>query len=453
MTPSWADDAVFYHIYPLGLCGAPRRNDFSQPPQPRLEQLFPWLDHIQALGATALYLGPLFESTAHGYDTADYYQVDRRLGDRAVLARLAREVHRRGMRLIFDGVFNHVGRDFWAFQDVQRNRQASPYRDWFQGLDFSRTSPYGDPFAYEGWNGHYDLVKLNLAHGDVRAHLFDAVRAWVSDFEIDGLRLDAAEELAPDFLQALAAHCRALRSDFWLMGELIHGDYRHLTNAAMLDSATNYELHKSLYSSHVDANYFELAHALDRQSGAHGLYRELNLYTFVDNHDVDRVASRLKDAAHLYSLYCLLFAIPGIPSIYYGSEWGLLGKRTEHSDDALRPALALEQAASFPQPNLPREINRLAALRRSLAALRHGSYTTLHVAPQQLAFLRDHPDGAVVVAANAAAGAVALTLRVPLPDGCLEDRLNPGDRFPIQDGCVRLDTIPACWARILTLQS
>ena len=201
MNPTWAEDAIIYHIYPLGLCGAPPRNDFRAAAVPRLEQLYPWLDHIQNLGATALYLGPLFESTAHGYDTADYFQVDRRLGERATLVALAREMHRRGLRLVLDGVFNHVGRDFWAFRDLQANRQHSPYAGWFQEVDFGRSSPYGDAFSYAGWNGHYDLVKLNLAHPEVRAHLFEAVR-------YGGQRSSQAErDLAAAALSAILRYC------------------------------------------------------------------------------------------------------------------------------------------------------------------------------------------------------------------------------------------------------
>ncbi len=453
MNATWADEAFFYHIYPLGLCGAPRRNDFGAPAVPRLERLYPWLDQIQSLGATAIYLGPLFELTAHGYDTADYYHVDRRLGDRAVLANFAREVHRRGLRLMLDGVFNHVGRDFWAFRDVQANRQSSVFCGWFQGLDFSRTSPAGDPFWYEGWSGHYDLVKLNLAHPEVRNHLFEAVRMWVEEFEIDGLRLDAADQLSPEFQQALAAHCRGLRSDFWLLGEMVHGDYRHLANPVMLDSTTNYELYKSLYSCHVDGNYFELAYALNRQFGPEGIYRGLSLYNFADNHDVDRVASSLKNQAHLYPLYCLLFTIPGIPSIYYGSEWGLPGRRSAYSDAALRPALELSQAASAPQPNLAWDITRLAELRRRTPALRQGDYTQLHVSAEQFAFYRRHPAGSVVVAVNAGSSPAALDLELPDSVKRLEDLLNPGDMFPVVNGRVHLDPLTPGWARVLALRN
>ena len=156
-------NSIFYHIYPLGACGAPHFNDFQSAPEPRLRQILGWLDHIQSLGANALYLGPVFESNSHGYDTADYFHVDRRLGARADLAELARALHSRGMRLVLDGVFNHVGRNFWAFRDLQENGVNSPYRNWFADLRFDQRSPYGDPFSYAAWNGHFDLIKLNLA--------------------------------------------------------------------------------------------------------------------------------------------------------------------------------------------------------------------------------------------------------------------------------------------------
>ena len=451
MPPTWANDAFFYHIYPLGLFGAPKRNDFHSAPVARLESLYPWLDHIQSLGANALYLGPLFESTSHGYDTADYFQVDRRLGERATLAAFSRELHRRGMRLVLDGVFNHVGRDFWAFRDLQANLDASPYTGWFAGLDFSRTNAHGDPFSYQDWGGHTSLVKLNLAHPDARAHLFEAARMWVEEFEIDGLRLDAADELSDDFMAALAGHCRGLREDFWLMGEIVHGDYRRLAGPGRLDSATNYECYKGLYSSLNDRNYFEIAYALDRQTGPDGIYRDLALYTFADNHDVDRAASILRDPAQLYPLYCLLMSMPGIPSIYYGSEWGLEGRRTAYSDAALRPRLELPVRA--PQPNLPWDIARLAEVRRACPALRQGSYRTLHVASEQFAFLREHPQGSAVVAVNAAPEPVSLELNVPIRDGLLLDRLNPGKTFQVRAGRVRIDPLPPRWARILTVES
>ncbi|HEY9075628.1 MAG TPA: alpha-amylase family glycosyl hydrolase [Anaerolineaceae bacterium] len=448
---SWDTDAIFYHIYPLGCCGAPVRNDFSAAPVNRLDSLYAFLDHIQSLGANAIYLGPLFESSAHGYDTADYFQVDRRLGKNSTLSALAREIHQRGMHLVLDGVFNHVGRDFWAFRDLQANRQNSAFRGWFSNLDFSRSSPKGDPFWYEGWNGHYDLVKLNLNHPEVRSHLFEAIRTWVDQYEIDGLRLDAADVLDIGFLKDLSGYCRSLRPDFWLMGEIVHGDYRRLANPEMLNSATNYEVYKGLYSSLNDHNYFEIAYAINRQSGAYGLYKDLALYNFADNHDVDRIASSLRNPAHLYPLYCLLFTMPGIPSIYYGSEQGIQGKRTEFSDRDLRPALTMDQVNQLPEKDLPAAITRLAAIRKTSEALKIGDYLELMVSSEQFVFLRRSSTQAVVVAINSSTKTSAIPLRVPLPDGWLEDRLNPGRRLRIINGRLEI-SLPSCWAMVLDFQ-
>jgi cyclomaltodextrinase len=446
---NWAHDAVFYHIYPLGLCGAPHTNDFHSPPTPRLAQLHDWIEHMQSMGVNALYLGPLFESRTHGYDTADYYQVDRRLGDRQTLADLSTALHTAGIRLILDGVFHHVGRDFWAFRDLQTNGPASAYRDWFVGIDFGRRSPYGDPFSYADWDGHSELVKLNLANPDLRAHLFDAIRHWFNDYAIDGLRLDVAESLDPDFLQELSQLCRELRPDAWLLGEQIHGDYRQLVNPTMLDSATNYELYKGLFSSHKDRNYFEIAYSLNREFGPHGIYRGFPLYNFADNHDVPRIADLLNNPCHLVPLYALLFTVPGVPSIYYGSEWGLTG--VKGADDwPLRPQLdppATQHSSRHPQ--LQAQITRFAHLHHQLVALRHGDYTQLHVDHEQFAFARRLDRQTIVVAVNASDTPAQLDLRLdPATGTSLDDALDPGYTAHSDNRRITVD-LPPYHARVL----
>ncbi len=441
----WAPRATFYHIYPLGALGAPARNDRNLPPVPRLGRLEGWLNALQDLGVDALYLGPVFESTTHGYDTADYYHVDRRLGCDEDLAVLCLAAKKQGIRVVLDAVFHHVGRDFWAFRDVLAHGAASVYADWFH-LDFNRRSPLGDPFHYEGWNGHFDLVKLDTDHPAVREHLLGAVTRWITRFGIDGLRLDAADVLSKTFQQALAAHCRSLRADFWLLGEVVHGDYRHWANPTMLDSVTNYELYKGLYSSHNDANYFELAHTLNRQFGAEGRYGDLTLYNFADNHDVDRIASRLKDPAHLYPLHALLFTVPGIPSVYYGSEWGLGGTKAKDSDAPLRPEFEPAAGARLGKhPDLAATIARLSRIRRNHPALRHGTYQQLLVSSEQFAFMRETPEERIVVAVNAA----QRPAEVRLPLGESErwiDLLNPGNPLPHPYSPLLL---PPRWAIIL----
>lgn len=453
-TSSWATEAVFYHIYPLGLSGSPSQNDFMSPAVPRLEAVHNWITHIKDLGCNALYLGPVFEASTHGYDTADYYTVDRRLGTNETLKQLITQLHAQGIKVILDGVFNHVGRGFWAFRDLLSNGEGSPYRDWFAGVDFSRSSPYGDAFAYDGWNGHHNLVKLNLQHPDVRAHLFSAVQLWIEEFKIDGLRLDAADVMDLSFLGDLAGFCRGLCADFWVMGEVIHGDYRRWANPEMLDTTTNYECYKGLYSSHNDKNYFELAFSLNRQFGEHGIYKSLLLYSFADNHDVNRIASTLQHQAHLYPLHILLFTIPGLPSIYYGSEWGMSGIKLPDSDAPLRPRLPHPEAVEQkPHPALSATIRRLANIRKAHAALRYGSYEQVHVAHEQFAFARQTKEEQLIIVVNAASTSVSLSLKVAVPEGrILTDLLDPQQQFSVRNGQVHISEVPACWARILQVQ-
>jgi cyclomaltodextrinase / maltogenic alpha-amylase / neopullulanase len=450
----WAFDSVFYHIYPLGMCGAPAKNNFSASPVARLEKIYGWLDHLQELGINAVYLGPLFESSRHGYDTVDYFQVDRRLGTNDTLAQLVSAFHQRGMRVILDGVLNHVGRDFWAFRDVLKHKQESSYHVWFQDLFFDGQSPYGDPFIYKGWNGHYDLVTLNNHNLQVRDHLFQAVQMWVHEFEIDGLRLDAADCLNFDFLSELAGYCRRLNPDFWLLGEVVQGDYRRWANPQILDAVTNYECYKGLYSSLNDQNYYEIAYSLNRQFGEFGIYNNLPLYNFADNHDVNRIISNLQNPAHLYPLYCLLFTMPGVPSIYYGSEWGIAGKKRNGSDYALRPSLDLAQVSrESNHPDLVKTIARLAHIRRNSPALCTGDYHQILVNHQQFVFSRQNSQDWVIVAINASNREEPIELRIQARDGAqLIDLLNKGDHFEVKNGKVLLKPVWPNWARILSIR-
>ena len=426
----WIDNAIFYHIYPLGATNAPQINDHTSQPFSRIAAIHGWLDHIQSLGANAIYLGPVFESTRHGYDTANYYEVDRRLGTRADLAALSADLHARNMHLVLDGVFNYVGRDFWAFKDLQANGGNSPYRDWFDDIRFGQSSPYGDPFSYAGWNGHYSLVKLNLEHPEVRQHLFGAVGMWVNELGIDGIRLDAADCLSFSFLEALSAFRDQLKPDLWLMGEVIHGDYRQWAAPHRLDSVTNYELYKGLHSAHNEHNYFELAYSLNRQFGEMGIYKHLELNSFVDNHDVARIASQLREPAGLYPLHVALFCAPGIPSVYYGSEFGLAGIKS-HDDWNLRPEFNPHALAeNSPQPDLFAWIRRLAKIRKSSLALRWGSYVQRLVAADQFAFSRHAEGEDVLVLVNNANETAGLSVPMPGFEGKgFSDLLTQGDAF------------------------
>lgn len=409
----WINNSIFYHFYPLGSFGAPQRNDFTSAPVPRLRQIEKWLPHLKNLHINAVYLGPVFESTAHGYDTANYFQVDRRLGDNQTLKEMMQLLHENNMHVILDGVFNHVGRDFFAFKDLQERGKDSPYLDWFSGIDFSKQSSFGDSFSYNGWNNNFDLVKLNLQNQAVCDHLFKAVDFWMKEFSIDGLRIDAADCVDMTFLQQLLKRCKAHNPDFWMMGEIIHGDYAKWIDAAALDSVTNYECFKGLYSSHVDHNYFEIAYSLNRQFNEQGIYRHFLPYSFADNHDVNRLISNLKNPLHAYPVYCLLFCMPGIPSIYYGSEWGTTGERTAADDHILRPFIDPDKPVLNPDlQDLPDYIARLAQLRLQSPALQTGRYQQVLVASEQFAFLRETEEESILVVVNSAQQST--TLEIPV---------------------------------------
>lgn len=389
---AWYDEAVFYHIYPLGLTGAPEKNPGGEP-VPRLNALIPWIDHIREIGCAGLYIGPLFESGSHGYDTADYRKVDRRLGTNGDLQRFVALCHGQGIRVILDAVFNHTGREFFAFRDLREKKQSSPYADWYCRVDFGGNNEFGDGFSYENWGGYNLLPKLNLLNPSVREYLLDTVRFWAAEFDIDGLRLDAADVLDFDFMRSLREAAREIREDFWLMGEVIHGDYGRWANGQTLHAVTNYHLHKALYSAHNDHNYFEIAHTVRRQ--AELLAGGAGLYNFADNHDVDRIMTKLHNPAHFLPVQVLLYTLPGIPSVYYGSEFGIEGRKEHGSDAPIRPCLSLAALKSAANPYLE-FVTALGRVRRAEGALRHGPYREMHLTTTQYAFAR----GDVIVTVN-----------------------------------------------------
>ena len=390
----WADESVFYQVYPLGMCGAPHENDGRL--EHRIRRVLDFIPHLQKLGVNAVLFNPLFESDAHGYDTRDYRKVDVRLGTNEDLKEVCDALHKAGMKVIFDGVFNHVGRGFFGFRDVQEKKCDSEYKNWFN-ISFDGNDAYNDGFWYEGWEGHYELVKLNLRNEATVQYLLDTVKFWTEEFGIDGLRLDVAYCLDKDFLRRLKGFCSGLKSDFFLVGEILGGDYRTVCGDGLCDSATNYECYKGLYSSFNSMNMFEIIHSLIRQFGSDPwtLYRGYHLFTFVDNHDVTRVASILQNPAHLPLIYALAFGMPGIPCIYYGSEWGIRGDKKD-GDWALRP----ETAA--PEWNeLTDWISKLTAAKKGSEALNYGDFRSVLLTNRQCIFERKSEHERVLVAINA----------------------------------------------------
>lgn len=390
----WANESVFYQIYPLGFCGAPFENDGVL--NHRILKVKDWIPHIKSLNANAIYFSPIFDSDTHGYNTRDYRIIDPRLGTNEDFKDICDALHKEDIKVVLDGVFNHVGRGFWAFQDVLKNREASAYRDWFH-ISFEGNSNYNDGLWYEGWEGNFDLVKLNLRNEEVINHIFECVKGWIEEFDIDGIRLDVAYCLDKDFLKRLRSYTDSRKADFFLLGELLHGDYKYFVNNEMCHSATNYECYKGLFSSFNSMNMFEICHSLARQFGPEEwtLYKGLHLLSFVDNHDVSRIASVLENPNHLPLIYALAFGMPGIPCVYYGSEWGAKANKSD-GDPGLR--------VSFDEPienELSEWISKLANAKQESKALCYGDFKQVVLTNQQCIIERKCDSERVLVAINA----------------------------------------------------
>ena len=391
----WYYNSVFYQIYPIGFCGAPTENDGVT--VPRIRKIMEWADYLGALGIDSVLLNPIFESDNHGYDTRDFLKIDCRLGANEDFQEVCQSLHEKGIKIVLDGVFHHVGRGFWAFRDVQEKKWDSPYKDWFH-ISFDGNSCYDDGFWYEGWEGHFELVKLNLQNPAVVDYLLDCVRFWIETFDIDGLRLDVAYSLDRNFMKRLRNFTQELKPDFALIGEVLFGDYNLIVNDDMLHSCTNYECYKGLYSSLNSMNLFEIAHSLHRQYGPDPwcIYQGKHLMTFADNHDVTRLASILTNKNHIPLAYGILFGMPGIPCLYYGSEWAEEGIKAPDNDYALRPCFA------EPKPNeLTEFLKLLIALRKKSDALCNGSYQNVIIQNHQLIFERKAESERILVAVNA----------------------------------------------------
>ena len=392
----WAYEGIFYQIYPIGFCGAPTANDGKT--VSRILKLKDWSSYLESLGISSILLNPIFESDNHGYDTRDYKKIDCRLGTNEDFEEVCKDLHAHNVKIVLDGVFNHVGRGFWAFKDVLEKKWDSPYKDWFC-INFDGNSCYNDGFWYEGWEGHFELVKLNLANPAVVDYLLECVKGWIDEFDIDGLRLDVAYCLDRNFMKRLRSFCQELKPDFALIGEVLFGDYNIIVNDEMLHSCTNYECYKGLYSSFNSMNMFEIAHSLHRQFGSDQwcIYRGKHLMTFVDNHDVTRLASILTNKKHIPLAYGLLMGMPGIPCLYYGSEWAEPGEKAPDNDYALRPCF------EEPKPNeLTEFIKKLIRVRQESDALCNGAYKNVVIQNHQLVFERCSEKERVIVAINAA---------------------------------------------------
>ncbi|MGI6108238.1 MAG: alpha-amylase family glycosyl hydrolase [Eubacteriaceae bacterium] len=392
------EDRNLYHIFTMGFCGAEATQAECAEQQHRLGKIQALIPYLKRLGTNTVLMGPLFSSVSHGYDTTDYRTVDKRLGTNQELKELVDAFHEAGIEVVLDCVFNHVGRDFFAVHDLLENREQARCRDWFVDVNFGGNNAYNDGLWYADWAGCANLVKLNLWNPEVRNYLKETMASWIDEYGIDGVRLDAANVMNPDFLAELSDYARSLKPGFFLFGEIVGGDYGNFVRSGHLDSCTNYECYKGMYSALNDRNYFEIAHSIRRLMAPGGLCNGFYPANFVDNHDVNRVASTLRDEKLLTPLYILLYTMPGFPSIYYGSEQGIKGEKGNGTDAPLRPPA---EAMHFDEQNgLYQIISKLAAVRAASPALRDGVYGEGFIRSEQYGFIRDNGTERVCVVLN-----------------------------------------------------
>lgn len=398
--PAWVEHVIWWQVYPLGFLDAPaqRQDDVVH----RLPALENWLDYLIELGASGLALGPVFASGSHGYDTVDFHRIDPRLGDVDDFDRLVTAAHERGIRVLLDGVFNHVSRDFPLFAEAVAGGPQSPAADWFHLY----WRDEGEP-DYEHFEGHKDLVTLNHASGEVADFVTDVMCHWLAR-GADGWRLDATYTIPADFWARVLPRVRERFPEAYIVGEMIHGDYAQYVVQAGLDSVTQYELWKATWSSLNDRNFHELNWTLGRHNEFLGHFIPL---TFLGNHDVTRIASKLTDEQHYPHALALLLTVGGTPSIYAGDEQGFRGVKEDRigGDYEVRPAF----------PDTPSDLSplgthwyrlhqELIGLRRRHPWLARARTEVRHVSNEQLVYRTAFGDGALQVALNLADGAALL---------------------------------------------
>ncbi|MFZ1382688.1 MAG: alpha-amylase family protein, partial [Scrofimicrobium sp.] len=331
---SWVDHAIWWHVYPLGFTGAPIRVDDSgdrQWAQTRLPQLNEWLDYLTDLGCNGLLLGPIFASTSHGYDSIDQFQIDPRLGSERDFAELISSCKEKGVRVLLDGVFSHVGVDHPMLAAALK---AGPESVEGRLFDIDWDGPDGP--APRVWEGHGSLVRLDHANAEAQDYAVSVMRYWL-ERGIDGWRLDAAYSVPPEFWAKVLTRVRQDFPESWFLGEVIHGDYPAFVEDSTVDSVTQYELWKAIWSSLLDDNLFELDWTLKRNN------EFLETFTpniFIGNHDVTRIATTVGAEKSIVA-FAILMTVGGIPSVYYGDEQGFTGEKVEDwsGDDAIRPPM------------------------------------------------------------------------------------------------------------------
>lgn len=383
---AWYDSAVFYQMHPLSLCGC--EHESAETAGSHFAELTEWARHAKKMGCNAIYIGQVFKADTHGYGIIDYHKVDSRLGTNEDFKKWIAACHDMGMRVVVDTVFNHVGRGFFAFQNLERKGKASPYREWFSNVNFSGNNEYGDGFSYESWGGYQRLVRLNILNPWLHDYHFDTVRFWISEFDIDGIHIDAIDELDYDFIKDLRKVVQNIKPDFWLMGELMDGAYARWVNDKMLHSAVNNELHKDFVLAHNNGSYPLLVQSV-RHINEQCPYTKL--YTFVDNQDGSRIYEKLNKPEHRRLITLLLYTLYGIPALYCGSEFS--AAKMQHSeseeDPDTKPLLKLsDHKDAYRQDEVTRLHCLLGRANQQFPELFFGHYQEMMLSEKQFIYAR-----------------------------------------------------------------
>jgi glycosidase len=472
--PDWVQDAIFYQILPDRFYNADPSND---PPNDQpidftgridgdrfyggdLKGILAQLDYLRDLGVDALYLNPISASvTHHNYDVDDYERVDPQLGTEEDLRQLVDALHQHGMRLILDGVFNHAGVYFFAFQDLLRHQERSPYRDWFYVERFPvKVEP--NPSYWAWWNIPY-MPKLRHENPLVRRYLLTVVERWTRELNLDGWRLDVPNEVPDRFWREFRPVVRRVNPQAVIIGE-IWGDAGHWLQGDMFDSVMNYLwrgavldwiAHRRIKPSQFDARMQSLFIRYPRQS----LYA---MYNMLSSHDTPRFRRECGGDLRRVRLGLLLqMTAIGAPALYYGDEIGMDGGGTPDNRRPMRWTLTEEERA------LRAYVQQLIAVRKATPALRRGEWQTLLVddARDLYAFARiaepaRHTDGghiALVVINNSEQPQTAL---LPVPGGVEAWQVAAGthdfggERILATKGQLRLEMPPLSGAILLPAQ-
>ena len=341
-TPVWVNDTVWYQIFPDRFCNGRVDNDgedvlpWQTGPVKRtekyggdLEGIRQRLPYLEKLGVTGIYLNPIMEAeTNHKYDTKDYTKIDPAFGDDETMKRLVTEAHGRGIRVMVDAVFNHCGRKFAPWLDVQEKGRESQYADWFMVQDWTDIRRHENTrdgrfysFAFADW-----MPKLNTNNEEVIRYFCGVCEEWIRKYDIDGIRFDVGNEVSHYFLKRMRRHLKKIKPDIYLLGEIWHDAIQWLAGDEY-DSVMNYPLMSGIHDFFLDslADREEFERMVNR---CYTMYMQQSnnvLFNLLDSHDTERLMNRFHDLDIFYQQLAVLFTLPGSPCIYYGTEIAMEG--------------------------------------------------------------------------------------------------------------------------------